>query len=66
MIDFDIYCPNPKVEMFMEQLKLRLDKDYPTTKVYITSSNPYSNWLYKQYIIYNENVPEEQKDAILF
>ena len=59
MIDFDIYYPSTKVEMFMQQLKLRLNKYYHTTKVYISTANPYNHWLYKQYIIYNEKEKEE-------
>lgn len=56
MIDFDIYYPNPKVEMLMQQLKIRLNKDYTTIKVYMSTTNPYNNLLYKQYIIYNKEV----------
>ena len=56
MIDFDIYYPNSKVEMFMQQLKIRLNKVCHTRKVYISTTSPYNNWLYKQYIIYNEEV----------
>lgn len=59
MIDLDIYYPNAKVEMFMQQLKVRLNRDHPTTKVYISTSSPYNHWLYKSYIIYNE---KEQKE----
>ena len=56
MIDFDIYYPNSKVEMLMQQLKIRLNKDYPTIKVYISTTSPYNDWLYKQYSIYNKEV----------
>jgi hypothetical protein len=54
MIDLDIYHTNETVENFLQSLKLNLNKDYPTTKVYISTANPNNNWLQKQYIIYNE------------
>ena len=53
MIDLDIYCPSTKVEMFMQQLKAQLNRDYPTTKVYISTVNPYNHWL---------KIKEEQKE----
>ena len=59
MIDIDIYSPNEKVEMFMQQLKMKLNRNYQTAKFYISTANPYNNWLYKSYIIYNEKEQEE-------
>ena len=59
MIDLDIYYPNAQVEMLMQQLNERLNRDCPTTKVYISTANPYNHWLKKSYIIYNEKEQQE-------
>lgn len=53
MIDLDIYRPNREVEGFLEYLKVKLKKDYPSIKVYISTLNPYNSWLQKLYSIYN-------------
>jgi len=53
MIDLDIYRPNQVVEEFLQSLKVKLNKDYPTTKVYISTASPYNNWLQKLYTFYN-------------
>ena len=53
MIDLDIYRPNREVEGFLEYLKVKLKKDYPPIKVYISTANPYNSWLQKLYNIYN-------------
>ena len=53
MIDLDIYHTNQVVEEFLRLLKVRLNKDYPTTKVYISSANPYNHWSQKLYNFYN-------------
>lgn len=53
MIDLDIYYPNRAVEDFLEPLKTKLSKDYSSTKVYISTANPYNSWLQKLYNIYN-------------
>ena len=61
MIDLDLYYPNERVEKFLEQLKIKLNKNYPTTKVYISSARPNSHWLQKIYNFYNnEEVKNEQ------
>jgi hypothetical protein len=66
MIDLDIYCPNIAVEKFLEQLKVRLKKDCPTTTVYISTANPYNSWLQKLYkFYYNTESMEEQHENIL-
>jgi hypothetical protein len=53
MIDRDIYYPNKAVEEFLESLKVKLKKDNPSIKVYISTSNQYNSWLQKLYNIYN-------------
>ena len=53
MIDLDIYRPNQVVEEFLQSLKVRLNKDYHTTKIYISTANPYTSWLEKLYNFYN-------------
>ncbi len=58
MVDFDIYYTNPKVEMFLESLKIRFNKDYPTTKVYISTVGMGDHWLRKLYN--NTELMEEQ------
>lgn len=60
MIDFDIYVPSPRVENLLQSLKIRLGKDYPTTKVWISTANPYNPWLEKLYNFYNKK--EEQDE----
>lgn len=55
MIDLDIYYPNKAVEEFLEKLKVKFNKTYPTVKVYISTANPYDHWL---------KIKEEQKDEI--
>jgi hypothetical protein len=59
MIDLDIYSPNAKVEMFIQHLKVKFNRHHNNTKIYISTVSPYDDWLYKQYIIYNE---KEQKE----
>ena len=49
MVDFDIYCPDQRVEKFLSELKLKLNKDYPKTKVYISTANQNNHWLYDLY-----------------
>ena len=56
MIDLDIYYPNEKVEMFMRQLEVRLNKPHPVTKIYISTANPYGHWIKK--------IKEEQENEI--
>jgi hypothetical protein len=53
MIDRDIYYPNEIVEEFLELLKVKLKKNNPSIKVYISTTNPYNSWLQKLYNIYN-------------
>ena len=53
MIDRDLYCTNQLVEEFLESLKVKLKKDNPSIKVYISTANPYNSWLQKLYNIYN-------------
>lgn len=53
MIDYDVYRINPKVEEFLKTLKVKLNKDYTTTKVYISTARPYSNWTQILYNFYN-------------
>lgn len=55
MIDLDIYYTNKAVEEFLETLKVKFNKTYHTTKVYISTANPYDHWL---------KIKEEQKDEI--
>lgn len=63
MVDLDIYYTNQVVEEFLQLLKVKLNKDYPTTKVYISTANPYNNWLQKLYNFYNNtNLIKEQKE----
>lgn len=57
MIDLDIYCPNSRVEKFLETLKLKLRKPHPTIKVYISTASPYDHWLKT---FYNTELMEEQ------
>lgn len=59
MIDCDIYYIDRDVEMLINQLRSKLKQDSPSTKVYISTSNPYNNWLKKLYIIYNEDNKNE-------
>ena len=59
MVDLDIYYVNNDVEMFMQLIKVKLNKDHHTTKVYISTANPYNHWLKKSYIICNEKEQEE-------
>jgi hypothetical protein len=47
MIDFDIYVPSPRVENFLQLLRIKLNKDYPTTNVYISSAGYNDNWIRK-------------------
>lgn len=53
MIDLDVYYPNEAVEEFLESLKVKLKKDHPSIKVYISTASPYNNWLQKLYNFYN-------------
>lgn len=54
MVDRDIYYVDPAVEEFLQLTAARLRKDYPTTKVYISTANPYNHWLEKLYNFYNK------------
>ena len=63
MIDLDIYCPNIAVEKFFEQLKVRCKNDCPTTTVYISTANPYNNWLYNKFN--NTELMEDKYEDIL-
>ena len=47
MIDFDMYCPNSRTENLLQQFTLKLTKEHPHIKVYISTANPYNNWLYE-------------------
>lgn len=58
MIDIDMYNGKPAVEEFLESFKLKLRKDYPPIKVYISTANPYNSWSQKLYNFYNKK--EEQ------
>lgn len=49
MVDFDIYCPDQRVEKFLSKLKLKLNKDCPQTKVYMSAANSNNHWLYDLY-----------------
>ena len=49
MVDFDIYCPDQRVEKFLNEIRLKLNKDYPKAKVYISAVNPNNHWLYDLY-----------------
>ena len=60
MIDFDVYCPSPRVENLLQSLRIRLNKDFPTTKVYISTANPYNNWLEKLYNFYYKKEEENE------
>ena len=57
MIDLDICYPNSHVEKFLETLKLKLKKDHPNIKVYISTASPYDHWLKT---FYNTELMEEQ------
>ena len=54
MIDLDLYYPNERVEKFLDSLKVKLKKDYPTIKVYISSAGLNNHWLRKIYNFYNK------------
>jgi hypothetical protein len=54
MIDLDIYYPNKTVEDFLQNIKIQLNRDCPTVKVYISTANPYQHW-----IINNTNLMED-------
>lgn len=54
MVDLDLYCPNERVEKFLESLKIKPNKNYHSIKVYISSANPDSHWLQKIYNFYNK------------
>ena len=54
MVDLDLYCPSERVEKLLEQLKIKLNKDYPRTKIYISSASLDSHWLQKIYNFYNK------------
>jgi hypothetical protein len=61
MVDRDIYYPNKTVEEILESLNVKLKKDNPSIKVYISTANPYNSWLQKLYNIYNNTeLMEEQ------
>lgn len=53
MIDLDVYAPNPVVEKFLQSLKVRLNKDYPTTTVYISTASQDNYWLRELYNKFN-------------
>ena len=53
MIDLDIYYPNKTVEDFLQNLKIQLNRDRSTVKVYISTANPHNHWLQKLYNFYN-------------
>lgn len=53
MIDQDIYFINPRVEELLKVIKAKFKKDYPSTKIYISTANQNSSWLQKLYNIYN-------------
>jgi hypothetical protein len=45
MIDYDIYSYKPCAEEFLKTLKVKLQNDHPTIKVYISTANPYEHWI---------------------
>lgn len=63
MIDLDIYCTNQAVEEFLQSLKLKLNRDYPSTKIYISTVNPHNYWLKNLYNFYNNTRLMEEKNA---
>ena len=54
MIDLDLYYSNERVEKFLDLLKVKRNKDYPSIKVYISSANTDLHWLQKIYDFYNK------------
>lgn len=54
MIDLDIYCPNERTERLLQLLKTQLNKNYPTTKVYMSSVGMNDHWLQQIYNFYNK------------
>ena len=60
MIDLDIYRTNPWVEEFLQSLKVGLNKDCHTIKVYISMANPSTSWLEKLYN--NTELMEDEYD----
>ena len=59
MIDFDIYVPSQRVENLMQSLRMRIGKDYHTTKVYISTASHNDNWIRKMFN--NTKLTEEEK-----
>ena len=53
MIDRDLYCTNQLVEEFLESLKVKFKKDYPSTKIYISTASQDNYWFKKLYSFYN-------------
>lgn len=54
MIDFDLYRANRMGEEFLQLLKVKFNKAYPTIRVYISTANPYNNWSQKLCNIYSK------------
>lgn len=53
MIDLNIYKQNKVTEEFLESLQIKLTKDHPPVKIYISTASQYNNWSQKLYIFYN-------------
>jgi hypothetical protein len=60
MIDRDIYYQNKTVEEFIESLKTKFKKSCSHTKIYISTTNPYDDWLKKIYSSYNNTKLTEE------
>ena len=45
----DKYYVNPIAEELLQSLKVRLNEEYPTTKVYISTASQDVNWLWELY-----------------
>lgn len=58
MIDQDIYYTNPKVEAFLQLLKVQLNQDCHTTKVYISTASHDNPWLR---LLYNNTKLTEEE-----
>ena len=54
MMDWDLYYPNEYVEKFLDSLKVKLKKEYPAIRVYISSVGMNDHWLQKIYNFYNK------------
>ena len=45
----DQYYVNPIADELLQSLKVRLNEEYPTTKVYISTASQDINWLWELY-----------------